>query len=196
MYRKYKSSLKSVCVILILISLFRLEHGFKICKEKYIEQNIESADVILVGTVRQIERNYSSDLYGASIEIHRIIKGRAQVYELFNMNFNDNTNQNKRLKLKSKKEHFKRFTVTGNSIFAYNFGATDICESNVKPNDVRIFLFGIDDSKKLYLNSSVIQPISKELRNLNSLYENQFTDRCNDHNFKLIFRHSILNSFQ
>lgn len=164
-------NLQIVCLALLFLSSGT---SSKVCREKYVDENIANADIILSGTVRKVERNYSSDLYGALIEIHRIVKGREKVYDLFDLKIDDEDNH---LRLKTKK-NIKRVTVNGNTIFVLNFGSPNICESNVKPHDVRIFMLRIDSSKQLFLNSSIIQPISKELRNLNSLFENQFTDRC------------------
>ena len=176
-----------VFVLVILIFNSSIIACSKVCREKYIDENIASADIILAGTVRKLDRNYSMNLYGALIEINRIIKGRQIVYDLFDLNFNSSHDDTETTSLlvRHKSGHNKNtkkkrlVTVTGNTIAAYNFGTQEICESNVKPHDVRIFLLKIDAGKQLHLSSSIIQPISKELRNLNSLFENQFTDRCN-----------------
>lgn len=169
--------------ISIIVTLFFISNvdTTKLCREDYIDQNIQKADIILVGTVQKLEHNYTSNLYGALIEIHRIIKGRLQIYEMFNLKLEYMENKQTRLRLKSGNssgQKAKRLTVNGNTLIVYNFGSSEICASDVKPNDAGVFLLKIDEQKKLKLSSSIIQPISKELRNLNSLYENQYTDRC------------------
>lgn len=161
-----------ILCVLILPSI----KASKVCKENYIDVNIAKADVILAGTVKKLDRNYSNELYAAQIEIHRIMKGRARVYDLLNLEFTPD--ENKHLRLKSNQIKKKRITFSGDTIQVYNFGSPDICESNVKPHDVGIFLVTIDENEKFILSSSVVPPVSKELRNLHSLFENQFTDRC------------------
>jgi len=161
---------------IIIFSLLLLSSvaSSKICREKYVDENIANADAILAGAVKKIEPSHSGGFYGARIEIYRIVKGREKIFNLLNLTIDDDDSQ---LRLKKRKNP-KRLIINGHVINVNNFGSRNICESDVKPNDVRIFLLTIDSNKQLFLNSSVIQPISKELRNLNSLFENQFTDRC------------------
>lgn len=141
-----------------------------VCRENYIEENINKADVILAGIVKKIEQKYSDEKYVALVEIHRIIKGRKTTYELFNLRMFHSRSEQERKKT-------KRRTVNGNKILIHNFGNKEICESDVKPNDVRIFLLS-EENGKLFVNSSLIQPTSKGQRNLNSLFDSQLTDRC------------------
>ena len=139
------------------------------CKEKPIELNVENAEIILTGTVRKLERNYSQMQYGAYIEVHRIIKGHIQIYELFNLNFNENEMQKNLTKRTSKQ------SIYGHILFINNFGDPRICDSIVKPHDVRIFMLGIDSNQRLYLNSSLVQPTLTKIRNLNIVSENEHT---------------------
>ena len=168
----------SFMITFITVFLAASVKSSQLCRDDYIGDNIERADIILAGTVRNLNRNFSSEKYGAMLEIHRIIKGRVLIYDIFNLKME--YIENRRLRLKSSNpQKQKRLTVNGNTLFVHNFGDSKFCQSDVKPHDVRIFLLTVDDEKQLHLSSSVIQPISKDLRNLNSLYENQFTDRCN-----------------
>jgi hypothetical protein len=160
-----------ICFNLILLFLILSVHSSNICKESYIEDNINSADVVLAGAVTNIERS-QDEKFVALVEIHRIIKGRKEIYDLFDLKLELNES-----KQGPEKKKFKRRTVNGNKIFIYNFGNKQICDSSVKPKDVRIFLLSIQN-EQLFLNSSLIQPISKELRNLNSMFESQFSERC------------------
>ena len=157
------------CKVLILFTLIAELSGQELCVERPIELNVENADVILTGTVRKIERNYSDHQYAAYIEIHRIIKGHHQINEIFNMNSENIEIQ------RSLSKRTNRQSINGQIIFIYNFGDKLICDAIVKPHDVRIFMLSVDSFQRLYLNSSLIQPTLKKLRNLNIVSQNEHT---------------------
>lgn len=160
-----------ICLHLVVISFSAQGVSTSnICRENYIEENINNADVILAGIVKKIEQKYSDEKYVALVEIHRIIKGRKKTYELFNLRMFHSRSEQERKKT-------RRRTVNGNKILIHNFGNKEICESDVKPNDVRVFLLS-EENGKLFVNSSLIQPTSREQRDLNSLFDSQLTDRC------------------
>jgi len=176
------------CKVLILFILIAESPGQELCVERPIELNVENADIILTGTVRKIERNYSEYQYAAYIEIHRIIKGHHQINELFNMNMENIEIRN------SLSKRTNRQSINGQIIFIYNFGDRSICDSVVKPHDVRIFMLSIDSFQRLYLNSSLIQPTLKKLRNLNIISQNEQTydiKLCNVNLLLLTINHSF-----
>ena len=174
-------SCKLIIIVTALINLSLV--SLQTCKEKPIELNVENADVILTGTVRKIERNYSQQQYGAYIEIHRIIKGHDQIYEIYNMNY-ENAFSIEMQKNLSKRTN--RNSINGHVIFVYNFGNLQICEAVVSPHDVGIYLLSIDAQNRLYLNSSVIKPILTKVNNLNVISANENTYDIKTCNFALI----------
>lgn len=63
---------------------------------------------------------------------------------------------------KNKPKRHDKLLINGNLIYVRNFGSGSICESDVKPNDVRVFLLKVerslyDDEPHLSLNSSLIR---------------------------------------
>lgn len=159
--------------ILILPCNFVVECAENVCKENPIELNIENADVIIAGTVRKLNKNYSDSIYGAYVQIHRVIKGHNQVYDIFNLKIENRNDPIERAN-RNLAKRTNKLTINGNILFINNFGSGFICESNVKPHDVRIFLLSIDKHKNLYLNSSLIQPILAKAKNLNTYIENEY----------------------
>ena len=163
-----------VCLVVLIDSKCSLA-----CKEKPLEQNIENADVIFAGTVRKLERNYSSVHYSALIEIHRIIKGYHLVYDIVYANIDSQRlfvdGQNR--PILARRTSANKLVINGHVIYVNNFGSNAICESKVKPNDVRIFLLSMDKQRKLYLNSSLVQPTLTKLRNLNAIVEGSPSSR-------------------
>lgn len=166
------------------------------CKERAIEQNVENADVIFVGTVRKIDRNYSHHIYDAFVQIHRIIKGHPQIYELVSSNYeyakyiSDNerslTSSEALLFRNVTKRAATKFTVNGHVVTITNFGNKQICDSHVTPNDIRVFMLTLESNphqqqhhhhqyyaKRLVLNSSVIHTRLNSLTNLNSFIESE-----------------------
>lgn len=127
------------------------------CKESPLEVNIDQADVIIAGTVRKLERNYSKETYAAYVQIHRVIKGQNLLIDFLNIKLDNNlvdSNANTKLLIK----RTNKIVVNGNLVHVKNFGSKIICESNVKPNDVRIFLLEMDSNNRmLYLKSSLIK---------------------------------------
>ena len=87
---------------------------------------------------------------------------------------------------KSLSKRTNRQSINGQIIFIYNFGDKRICDSLVRPHDVRIFMLSVDNYQRLHLNSSLIQPTLKQLRDLNIVSENEKTYNlklCNIFNF-------------
>jgi hypothetical protein len=143
------------------------------CKEKPIEESIQKADIILAGIVRKLIRNYSSELYSAQIQIHRIIKGHSLVYELFNaLSYNYNIREEHKLSLmKSFDKRTLKLVLNGQTIHVNNFGSPLICDSDVRPHDVRVFLLVVDKKMNVYLNSSILRPQLSRTRSLNALID-------------------------
>lgn len=167
---------KTLIILFIIhqIVLFENIHAAskKNCRERPIEVNIENADIILAGTVRKIERNYSQSTYAAYIQIHRIIKGHSQVYEILNMNYDSFFDINGGILNNHKnlvKKNQSKNVINGKILYVSKFGSKEICESSVKPHDVRIFLLGVDSHKSIYLNSSLIQPRLMRAKPKNSI---------------------------
>ena len=177
------------------------------CKEKPIEQNVENADVIFVGTVRKIDRNYSHHIYDAFVQIHRIIKGHPQIYELVSSNYEyakyiaDNerslTSSEALLFRNVTKRAATKFTVNGHVVTITNFGSKQICDSHVTPNDIRVFMLTLESNphqqhhqyyaKRLVLNSSLIHTKLNSPTNLNSFIESEnFEDVKSKLNNRLI----------
>ena len=173
--RDIKSELFKLRIFALLVCFLTASEALKQCKEKPIEQNIDNADVIISGTVRKLERNYSFNLYSALVEVHRIFKGHQQVNDLLSFNLENSLAKDIQRNLTKRTS---KFIINGHLLNLYNFGSIEICESNVRPHDVRIFLLTISRQKRLTLNSSLIIPTLTSLRNLNTLIENQNDSRC------------------
>lgn len=84
--------------------------------------------------------------------------------------------------------------VNGNLLYVRNFGSPSICESDVKPNDVRVFLLKLEQlddhdetSYYLSLNSSVVRIETSDFR-YSSAVEHQ---NGNDFNKCKILRISL-----
>lgn len=143
------------------------------CRERPIEENFLQADIIITGTVKSLERNASRSHkhmtpYSAQIQIHRIIKGYDLVFKLLNINVEQLSaveQANKRNKLFAKRT--SKLSMNGNLVTVRNFGEKSICESNVKPHDVRIFPLRVDvkNNNQLYLSSSLIKVKSGNVKN-------------------------------
>lgn len=173
----------------------RESYNFK-CLENPIQQNIENADVILVGGVRQIERNHSNGMFDSLVQIHRIIKGHHLIYELLSLNYEsarrDEPNHRNHPHLVKKlsqvnvtqreRRSINKFTINGQHLTVHNMGNKKICDASAKPNDVRIFLLGYDAATRhLVLNSSLIKAELNKMINLNAFIENENYDevKCN-----------------
>lgn len=172
-------------IIIIVINISLVVPVSQACKEKPIELNVDNADIILAGTVRKLERNYSLTQYGAYVEVHRVIKGNHLIYDVYNTVY-ENPYQIEMQKNLSKRTHRQQNSISGQIIFVYNFGDTNICSSKVSPHDVRIFLLSVDTYKRLYLNSSLIEPTLTKARNLNTISENEITYSLKICKFKII----------
>ena len=165
-------------IVFLAIFVVEIQCTSKTCKEKPIEQNIENADVILVGTVRKLERNYSFNLYVALIEVQRIFKGHQQINDLLSFNLENSLVKDIQRNLTKRTN---KFAVNKHFLQIYNLGSNEICESNVRPHEVRIFLLNVSKQKRLNLNSSLIPTTLTTLRNLNTLIDNKNSEnaRCN-----------------
>jgi hypothetical protein len=152
-----------------LISYYYNVYENNKCREsRPAEESFLAAHIIVTGTVRKIERNYSQATYAASVQIHRILKGYELVYDLLNINTaaaaeaSSSSNSNlfhlaeKRDKLLAKRTS-KFASINGNFMLVRNFGSAAFCDSHVKPNDVRIFLLKVNSRKEIYLASSLIR---------------------------------------
>ena len=148
---------------------------------------------IFVGTVRKIDRNYSHHIYDAFVQIHRIIKGHPQIYELVSSNYEyakyiaDNerslTSSEALLFRNVTKRAATKFTVNGHVVTITNFGSKQICDSHVTPNDIRVFMLTLESNphqqhhqyyaKRLVLNSSLIHTKLNSPTNLNSFIESE-----------------------
>lgn len=74
-----------------------------------------------------------------------------------------------RLGSKYKSKRTNKLLINGNLLFVRNFGSESICESHVKPNDVRVFLMRFerglfDDEPRVFLNSSLIRVETSSFR--------------------------------
>lgn len=173
---------KYVCRILVSVLLmslwgssnnFVVECGNVLCREKPLEQNIHNADVIITGMVRKLERLYSESIYGAYVQIHRILKGFDQMNDFLRQTsatIDDSSNSREKFSNKFlAKRTNKMSLINGNVLFVKNFGSSSICESHVKPNDVRVFLLKLvsenKDERSIYLNSSLVKIEANSLRN-------------------------------
>lgn len=163
------------------------------CRESSIETTVNQADIIISGMVKRIETRSSTAnastvaagrdrAYGAHVQINRVIKGHALLYDLLYskhrktggkkndesesmmashpiIDENDDEeessagNETRWIKRGSKK-----FTILGTTVFIRNFGSASLCNSRVKIGYFRIFPLRVDFlSKKIYLNASLIQ---------------------------------------
>ncbi|CAF0717274.1 unnamed protein product [Brachionus calyciflorus] len=150
--------------VILWFLVFNLVKTLKICRESSIEENVVKSDVIISGIVRKLERDYSKQTYGAYIQIHRVIKGNAFISDNFNVSF-------EKIDYKTKRTH--RASLPSGLLNVRNFGSEKICDSNVKPNDIRIFLLRFDQKQKnLLLNSSVIKITLSKMQNFELIDNN------------------------
>jgi hypothetical protein len=145
-----------------------------LCLENEGKVNIYNADLIISGIVRRLDRNYASLTYGAFIQIHRILKGHQLATKLIS-------------KMKEKKEihnnddDYSHNTnlLNGHTIFVNNFGSHTICDSNVRPHQIGIFLLKFNYLDHTFnLNSSIINIVLPKLNSL--LIGNDFNNQIND----------------
>lgn len=134
------------------------------CIEKLLELRVENADVISSGVIRKIDRNHSDRTYEALVELNHVTKGAAILNSHFNMSFDK-----KDLMLT---KSINEADTWKNLVIIKNFGSS-ICESNVKPGDVRIFFLKSDlNSKEMTINSSLIQITPVKTQNFEIISSN------------------------
>lgn len=157
-------SLKHLIKIFIIFLIFKLCE-FKSCKENTIIKNVENADVIIAGVVKDVVTNEIDHMYGSYIKINRIIKGHNFINEILNIKFE------RKKKLLKKSLHSILYNNNNqinqnelaNSSYLYvrNFGHENICVSNININEAGIFLLRINYKKELFLNSSIIHIVNR-----------------------------------
>lgn len=132
------------------------------CIEKPIELRVENADVILSGVVRKIDWNNSEKAYSAFVQPYHIIKGASLVNYTNNISLISENLTWSSTKTDIWKDLFK----------VKNFGS-EICDSNVKLGDIRVFLLKFDSiSKELALNSSLIRISPVKIQNFEIISNN------------------------
>ncbi|RNA43443.1 hypothetical protein BpHYR1_039739 [Brachionus plicatilis] len=135
-------------VVFVLSVIYRIE-SLKTCIEKPIELRVENAEVICSGIVRKVDWNHSDQTYGAFVQLNNIVKGASLLNDHLNISLDNKDSM--RTKPIDKADTWK------NLVYIKDFGSK-ICESDVRTNDVRIFLVKFDAKKKhLVLNSSLIR---------------------------------------
>jgi hypothetical protein len=149
---------------IFLISLIFKVCELKSCKENTIIKNVENADVIIAGVVKDVVLNEMDHILGSYIKINRIIKGHNYINEILNIKFD----KKKRLIKKSLhnilyNNHINQKDSNNSSyLYVRNYGHENICNSQLKINEVGIFLLRINYKKELFLNSSIINIIYKK----------------------------------
>lgn len=202
-FLKYKQfSTSSRIIYFILLLLFKPNES---CIEKPIEQNIKNADVILSASVLSIipklDMSDADQTYSASIRVNSVIKGHGILNEIITLSKSSsllmrsymNEVSTQRYSLEDHRLTTNRLlTLNGNIFHVNNFGSTHICDSNVKLNDIRVFLLTVDQMKNLYLNSSLIHPTLERFKNSNIFAKNVNFDVIKCKYFMLIFYYLLL----
>ena len=149
-------------VILLIILKFNHSHLWNRddraeCKENGIVKNVENADLILAGTIKD-HAIYLPD--SAIIKINRLIKGHNQLLEILNDNNQNQYDRTRRIRKKVKsirQSTFRKILNNSSYILVKNFDQ-NFCVSRLKQEDSAVFLIKIDYStKEFYLNSSIVR---------------------------------------
>lgn len=198
-FKSFKQVSQSRIIYLILLLLFK---SIESCIEKPIEQNIRNADVILSGSVlninTKVDMSDTDQTYSASIRVNSVIKGHSILNEIITLSKSANMLMKSYIHDVSTQQHSlvdhhlttnRLLTLNGNILHVNNFGSTRICDSQVKLNDIRVFLLSVDQMRNLYLNSSLIHPTVERFKNSNIFAKNVNFDviKCKNFNLKFHF---------
>ena len=72
-------NLLKISIIFVIFKIIEL----KPCKENTIIKNVDNADIIIAGVVKNVVTNRIDPMYGSYIKINRIIKGHNYINEIF-----------------------------------------------------------------------------------------------------------------
>jgi hypothetical protein len=150
-------NLLKISIIFVIFKIIEL----KPCKENTIIKNVDNADIIIAGVVKNVVTNRIDPMYGSYIKINRIIKGHNYINEILNIKFN-------KIKLIKKSLHNSLYNdnqndlINSSFLFVKNFGHESICVSHLNVNEAGIFLLRINKKKELFLNSSIIKIIYRK----------------------------------
>lgn len=158
----FKNMLKTNLVVILIFSIYFGAVFATKCTEKPMELRMVNADVIFSGVVRKIDWNNSEKVYSAFVQPYHLIKGTSLI------NFTNSMSlRSENLTWSSTKTDIWKDLVN-----IKNFGS-DMCDSNVRPGDVRIFLLKFDSiSKELTLNSSLIRISPVKIQNFEIISNN------------------------